>query len=143
MAISNPASAVMAGMKVVAVACDAKGNVDLADLKAQAEKHSKNLAALMVTYPSTHGVYEETIVDICRVVHAHGGQVYLDGANLNAMMGITRPGDFGIDVLHLNLHKTFTTPHGGGGRSTSTWSRARSRCRWLSGPCRQAGAGSR
>ncbi|ARV62063.1 glycine dehydrogenase (aminomethyl-transferring) [Nostocales cyanobacterium HT-58-2] len=112
---TNPASAVMCGMKVVAVACDSQGNVDLDDLKAKAQKHSKELAALMVTYPSTHGVFEEQIQEICAVVHAHGGQVYMDGANMNAQVGLCRPGDIGADVCHLNLHKTFCIPHGGGG----------------------------
>ncbi|MFN6578471.1 MAG: aminomethyl-transferring glycine dehydrogenase [Aulosira sp. ZfuVER01] len=112
---TNPASAVMCGMKVVAVACDLQGNVDLDDLKAKAEKHSHELAALMVTYPSTHGVFEEAIQEICAVVHKHGGQVYMDGANMNAQVGICRPGDIGADVCHLNLHKTFCIPHGGGG----------------------------
>ncbi|BAY94647.1 MULTISPECIES: aminomethyl-transferring glycine dehydrogenase [unclassified Tolypothrix] len=112
---TNPASAVMCGMKVVAVACDADGNIDIADLKAKAEKHSHELAALMVTYPSTHGVFEEGIQEICEIVHSHGGQVYMDGANMNAQVGICRPGDIGADVCHLNLHKTFCIPHGGGG----------------------------
>ncbi|BAY25515.1 glycine dehydrogenase [Calothrix sp. NIES-2100] len=112
---TNPASAVMCGMKVVAVACDLQGNIDLDDLKAKAEKHSHELAALMVTYPSTHGVFEEAIQEICAVVHEHGGQVYMDGANMNAQVGICRPGDIGADVCHLNLHKTFCIPHGGGG----------------------------
>ncbi|WP_420798693.1 aminomethyl-transferring glycine dehydrogenase [Aetokthonos hydrillicola] len=112
---TNPASAVMCGMKVVTVACDAQGNVDLEDLKAKAQKHSQELAALMVTYPSTHGVFEEQIQEICAVVHAHGGQVYMDGANMNAQVGLCRPGDIGADVCHLNLHKTFCIPHGGGG----------------------------
>lgn len=112
---TNPASAVMCGMKVVAVACDNQGNVDLEDLKRQAEKHSNNLAALMVTYPSTHGVFEEEIQEICDIVHSHDGQVYMDGANMNAQVGLCRPGDFGADVCHLNLHKTFCIPHGGGG----------------------------
>jgi len=112
---TNPASAVMCGMKVVPVACDLEGNVDLNDLKAKAEKHSNQLAALMVTYPSTHGVFEEQIEEICAVVHSHGGQVYMDGANMNAQVGLCRPGDFGADVCHLNLHKTFCIPHGGGG----------------------------
>lgn len=112
---TNPASAVMCGMKVVAVACDQMGNVDLDDLKAKAEKHSQELAALMVTYPSTHGVFEEQIKDICEVIHTHGGQVYMDGANMNAQVGLCRPGDIGADVCHLNLHKTFCIPHGGGG----------------------------
>nr|WP_246841518.1 aminomethyl-transferring glycine dehydrogenase [Chroococcidiopsis sp. TS-821] len=112
---TNPASAVMAGMKVVAIACDKQGNIDLNDLQAKAEKHSHELAALMVTYPSTHGVFEEQIKDICAIVRAHGGQVYMDGANMNAQVGICRPGDYGADVCHLNLHKTFCIPHGGGG----------------------------
>ncbi|MDX2213345.1 MAG: aminomethyl-transferring glycine dehydrogenase [Oculatellaceae cyanobacterium bins.114] len=112
---TNPASAVMAGMKVVAVACDDEGNIDVADLKAKAEKYSDRLSALMVTYPSTHGVFEEAIQEICAIVHTNGGQVYMDGANLNAQVGLCRPGDFGADVCHLNLHKTFCIPHGGGG----------------------------
>jgi glycine dehydrogenase len=112
---TNPASAVMAGMKVVPVACDSNGNVDVQDLKAKAELHSKDLSALMITYPSTHGVFESSVREICDVIHSHGGQVYLDGANFNALVGIARPGDFGADVCHLNLHKTFCIPHGGGG----------------------------
>jgi glycine dehydrogenase len=112
---TNPASAVMCGMKVVGVACDDQGNIDVDDLKAKAEKHSHELSALMVTYPSTHGVFEEAIQEICAVIHSHGGQVYMDGANMNAQVGICRPGDFGADVCHLNLHKTFCIPHGGGG----------------------------
>jgi len=112
---TNPASAVMCGMKVVGVACDDQGNIDINDLKAKAQKHAKDLAALMVTYPSTHGVFEEGIKEICAIVHSHGGQVYMDGANMNAQVGICRPGDFGADVCHLNLHKTFCIPHGGGG----------------------------
>ena len=112
---TNPASAVMAGLRVVAVACDEQGNVDLADLRAKAEQHADRLAALMVTYPSTHGVFEPGIREICACVHAHGGQVYLDGANLNAQVGLCRPGAYGADVCHLNLHKTFCIPHGGGG----------------------------
>ncbi len=112
---TNPASAVMAGMRVVAVACDAQGNIDLADLEAKAEAHRADLAALMVTYPSTHGVFETGIQRICRIVHDHGGQVYLDGANLNAQVGLCKPGLYGADVCHLNLHKTFCIPHGGGG----------------------------
>jgi glycine dehydrogenase len=112
---TNPASAQMVGMQVVVVACDERGNVDLADLRAKAEQHSKNLAAIMVTYPSTHGVFEEGIVELCEIVHGHGGQVYVDGANLNAMVGVAAPGIFGGDVSHLNLHKTFCIPHGGGG----------------------------
>jgi glycine dehydrogenase len=112
---TNPASAVLAGMRVVPVACDAGGNVDLADLAARAREHEKSLAALMVTYPSTHGVFETGIRRICEIVHEHGGQVYLDGANMNAQVGLCRPGDYGADVCHLNLHKTFCIPHGGGG----------------------------
>ncbi|HMN27560.1 MAG TPA: beta-eliminating lyase-related protein, partial [Caldilineaceae bacterium] len=112
---TNPASAVMAGMEVVVVVCDEEGNIDLADLRAKAELHSADLAALMVTYPSTHGVFEEEIGEICRLIHAHGGQVYMDGANMNAQVGLMRPGDMGADVCHLNLHKTFCIPHGGGG----------------------------
>jgi glycine dehydrogenase len=112
---TNPASAVMAGMGVVVVKTDAQGNIDVADLHAKAAEHRGRLAALMVTYPSTHGVFEEAIGEICRVVHEHGGQVYMDGANMNAMVGLCRPGDFGADVCHLNLHKTFCIPHGGGG----------------------------
>jgi glycine dehydrogenase len=113
---TNPASAHMAGMDVEVVACDERGNVDLADLTAKAAQHAERLAAIMITYPSTHGVFEEHIRDICDVVHAHGGQVYLDGANLNAQVGLARPGDYGADVSHLNLHKTFCIPPGGGGR---------------------------
>jgi glycine dehydrogenase len=112
---TNPASAVMAGMSVVVVKTDVNGNIDVPDLRAKAAQHSANLAALMVTYPSTHGVFEEAITEICQVVHQHGGQVYLDGANMNAMVGLCRPGDIGGDVCHLNLHKTFCIPHGGGG----------------------------
>ncbi|HMB52926.1 MAG TPA: glycine dehydrogenase (aminomethyl-transferring), partial [Thermoanaerobaculia bacterium] len=112
---TNPASAVMAGLRVVTVACEDNGDVDLADLTAKAEQHADNLAALMITYPSTHGVFETEIRDICRVVHENGGLVYLDGANLNAQVGLCRPGDYGADVCHLNLHKTFCIPHGGGG----------------------------
>ena len=112
---TNPASAVMAGMKVVSVKCDSDGNIDVDDLRAKAEKHGQNLAALMVTYPSTHGVFEESIRTVCEIVHDHGGQVYMDGANMNAQVGLCRPADFGADVCHLNLHKTFCIPHGGGG----------------------------
>jgi glycine dehydrogenase len=112
---TNPASAVMAGMKVVVVACDEHGNIDVADLEAKATEHADKLAAVMVTYPSTHGVFEEAIVDVCRTIHDKGGQVYLDGANMNAQVGLCRPGDYGADVCHLNLHKTFCIPHGGGG----------------------------
>jgi len=112
---TNPASASMVGMEVVVVACDERGNVDLADLQAKAEKHSAHLAAVMVTYPSTHGVFEEGIQALCEIVHQHGGQVYVDGANMNALVGVAAPGHFGGDVSHLNLHKTFCIPHGGGG----------------------------
>ena len=112
---TNPASAVMAGMKVVTVKSTDDGDIDMDDLKAKAEKHGERLAALMVTYPSTHGVFEEEISDICDIVHAHGGQVYMDGANMNAQVGLARPGEYGADVCHLNLHKTFAIPHGGGG----------------------------
>jgi glycine dehydrogenase len=112
---TNPASAVMAGMRVVPVRCDERGNVEVVDLREKAAAHAENLAALMVTYPSTHGVFEEAIVEICQIVHEHGGQVYMDGANMNAQVGLCRPGDFGADVCHLNLHKTFCIPHGGGG----------------------------
>ena len=112
---TNPASAQMCGMDVVVVKCDDQGNVDVADLQDKASTHSKNLAAIMVTYPSTHGVFEERITEICEIVHEHGGQVYIDGANLNAMVGVCQPGKFGGDVSHLNLHKTFCIPHGGGG----------------------------
>lgn len=112
---TNAASAVLAGMKVVVVACDDDGNIDLVDLRAKAQKHASKLAALMITYPSTHGVYEPTVVEVCELIHQHGGQVYLDGANLNALVGLSRPGDFGADVSHFNLHKTFAIPHGGGG----------------------------
>jgi glycine dehydrogenase len=112
---TNPASAVMAGFDVVVVKSDANGNIDIPDLRAKAEQHADRLGALMVTYPSTHGIFEEGIRAICQIVHEHGGLVYMDGANMNAMVGVCRPGDFGADVLHLNLHKTFTIPHGGGG----------------------------
>ncbi len=112
---TNPASAVMAGMKVVIVKCDESGNIDINDLQEKTQKHSDNLAAIMVTYPSTHGVFEVEIQKICDIIHSSGGQVYLDGANLNAMVGITRMGEFGADVSHINLHKTFAIPHGGGG----------------------------
>lgn len=112
---TNPASAVMAGMQVVVTKCDAEGNIDVADLKEKAEKYSDRLAVLMVTYPSTHGVFEETIIEVCEIIHSHGGQVYMDGANMNAQVGLTSPGLIGADVCHLNLHKTFCIPHGGGG----------------------------
>ncbi len=112
---TNPASAHMAGMKVVVTACDAQGNVDMEDLKAKCEKHSANLACMMITYPSTHGVFETHVQDLCQLVHSHGGRVYVDGANMNALVGVAAPGEFGGDVSHLNLHKTFCIPHGGGG----------------------------
>jgi len=112
---TNPASATMVGMKVVVTACDAQGNVDMADLKAKCEQHSANLAAMMITYPSTHGVFETNVKELCALVHSHGGRVYVDGANMNALVGLAAPGEFGGDVSHLNLHKTFCIPHGGGG----------------------------
>jgi glycine dehydrogenase len=112
---TNPASAVMAGMKVVVVACDDDGNIDAEDLRAKAEEAGENLSSLMITYPSTHGVFEEAVMEICDIVHQEGGQVYMDGANMNAQVGLCRPGDIGADVCHLNLHKTFAIPHGGGG----------------------------
>lgn len=112
---TNPASAVVAGLKVVAVACDTEGNIDLADLRKKAAEHAEKLACIMITYPSTHGVFEETVKEICGIVHQHGGQVYMDGANMNAQVGLTSPGFIGADVCHLNLHKTFCIPHGGGG----------------------------
>lgn len=112
---TNPASATLVNMQVVVVACDEQGNVDIADLKVKAEQHKDNLAALMITYPSTHGVFEEGIVEICKIIHDNGGQVYMDGANMNALVGMCRPGQFGPDVSHMNLHKTFSIPHGGGG----------------------------
>src|SRR5260370_20822595 len=105
----------MAGFEVGAVKTDANGNIDVDDLKAKAAEHATDLGALMVTYPSTHGVFEDTIKEVCRIVHQHGGQVYMDGANMNAQVGLCRPGDIGADVCHLNLHKTFCIPHGGGG----------------------------
>ena len=112
---TNPASAAMVGMTVVPVACDKQGNVDLTDLEAKAAEHRERLSALMLTYPSTHGVFEADVRRICQIVHTHGGQVYMDGANMNAQVGLCRPGDIGADVCHLNLHKTFCIPHGGGG----------------------------
>ncbi|MCU4177749.1 aminomethyl-transferring glycine dehydrogenase [Carboxylicivirga sp. N1Y90] len=112
---TNPASAVMAGMKVVVVKCDEKGNIDVADLREKSEKHKDTLSCLMVTYPSTHGVFEESIIEVCQIIHDNGGQVYMDGANMNAQVGLTSPGFIGADVCHLNLHKTFAIPHGGGG----------------------------
>ena len=112
---TNPASAQMAGMKVVPISCDKKGNIDLEDLKEKASQYSNELAAIMITYPSTHGVFETTVTEVCKIIHDHGGKVYIDGANLNAMVGICKPGKFGGDVSHLNLHKTFCIPHGGGG----------------------------
>jgi glycine dehydrogenase len=112
---TNAASAVIAGMRCVAVRCDERGNVDLADLSARAAEHAERLSALMITYPSTHGVFEANVREICEIVHAHGGQVYMDGANMNAQVGLTSPAEIGADVCHLNLHKTFSIPHGGGG----------------------------
>ena len=112
---TNPASAVMSGFKVVPVRCDEDGNIDVEDIRARASEHAGQLGALMITYPSTHGVFEESVKEICDCVHEHGGQVYMDGANMNAQLGLCRPGDIGGDVCHLNLHKTFSIPHGGGG----------------------------
>jgi glycine dehydrogenase len=112
---TNPASAAMVGMKIAVIKTDESGNIDVEDLRAKAEEHAADLSALMVTYPSTHGVFEESITEICDIIHAYGGQVYMDGANMNAQVGLCRPGDFGPDVCHLNLHKTFCIPHGGGG----------------------------
>lgn len=112
---TNPASAVMCAMKVVVIKSDANGNVDLVDLKAKAEEHKDNLGALMITYPSTHGVYEPGVIEACKIVHKNGGQVYMDGANMNAQVGWTSPAFLGADVCHLNMHKTFCIPHGGGG----------------------------
>lgn len=130
---TNPASAVTAGLKVVPVACDKEGNIEVADLQAKAQAHRNELAALMVTYPSTHGVFEERIREVCDMVHANGGQVYLDGANLNAQVGLCRPGDFGADVCHLNLHKTFCIPHGGGGPGVGPIAVARHLAEFLPG----------
>jgi len=112
---TNPASAVMVGMKVVGIGCDKHGNIDLKDLQLKAERHSSELAAIMITYPSTHGVFEDKVKEVCEIVHSHGGQVYMDGANMNAMVGLCKPREIGADVCHLNLHKTFCIPHGGGG----------------------------
>ncbi|HQS65536.1 MAG TPA: beta-eliminating lyase-related protein, partial [Acidovorax defluvii] len=112
---TNPASAQMVGMQVVVTKCDENGNVDMADLQAQCEKHSANLACVMITYPSTHGVFETSVKELCALVHSYGGRVYVDGANMNALVGVAAPGEFGGDVSHLNLHKTFCIPHGGGG----------------------------
>ena len=112
---TNPASATMAGMKVVVTKCDEMGNIDVDDLREKAEKYSENLAALMITYPSTHGVFEESVIEVTNIIHQHGGQVYMDGANMNAQVGLTNPAIIGADVCHLNLHKTFAIPHGGGG----------------------------
>jgi glycine dehydrogenase len=112
---TNPASAQMAGLTVVVTACDANGNVDMADLQAKCEQHSSHLACVMITYPSTHGVFETQVKELCALVHSHGGRVYVDGANMNALVGVAAPGEFGGDVSHLNLHKTFCIPHGGGG----------------------------
>ena len=112
---TNPASAVMAGMKVVVIKCDSDGNIDELDFNEKVKTHSDNLSSVMITYPSTHGVFEETIQELCEIVHQNGGQVYMDGANLNALVGLCKPGKFGADVMHINLHKTFCIPHGGGG----------------------------
>jgi glycine dehydrogenase len=139
---TNPASAVMAGMQVVAVACDEQGNIDLADLETKAERHGERLAALMVTYPSTHGVFETAIRRICRLVHDRGGQVYLDGANLNAQVGLCKPGEYGADVCHLNLHKTFCIPHGGGGPGVGPIAVAEHLVPFLPGDPRRSGDGA-
>src|SRR5690606_21421681 len=112
---TNPASAQMVGMQVVVTACDAQGNVDMADLRAKCAPYQDRLARMMITYPSTHGVFETQVKELCALVHAHGGRVYVDGANMNALVGVAAPGEFGGDVSHLNLHKTFCIPHGGGG----------------------------
>ena len=112
---TNPASAAMAGMKIIVVKCDVNGNIDVIDLKTKAEEHKEDLSCLMVTYPSTHGVFEESIIEVCNIIHENGGQVYMDGANMNAQVGLTSPANIGADVCHLNLHKTFCIPHGGGG----------------------------
>ena len=112
---TNPASAVMAGMNVVVVNCDENGNIDIIDLQKKAQEHKDNLAAMMITYPSTHGVFEKDVIEMCQIIHKYGGQVYMDGANMNAQVGLTNPAKIGADVCHLNLHKTFAIPHGGGG----------------------------
>ena len=125
---TNAASAVMAGMRVVVVACDELGNVDLDDLRVKLGEHGEHVAALMITYPSTHGVYEQSVGEICGLVHDAGGQVYVDGANLNALVGLAQPGQFGADVSHLNLHKTFCIPHGGGGPGHRAGRGARATC---------------
>lgn len=130
---TNPASAVMAGMKVVGVDCDDSGNVDVASLRALAEQHANNLSALMITYPSTHGVFEESVREICEIIHQHGGQVYMDGANLNAQLGLCSPGEIGADVCHLNLHKTYCIPHGGGGPGIGPIGVAEHLAPWLPG----------
>lgn len=130
---TNPASAAMVGMQVVVTSCDEYGNVDLGDLKAKAEQHKKNLACLMITYPSTHGVFEESIQEICQIIHQNGGQVYMDGANMNALVGFCRPGEYGPDVMHLNLHKTFAIPHGGGGPGVGPIGVAAHLCDYLPG----------
>jgi glycine dehydrogenase len=139
---TNPASAVLAGMKVVVVGCDANGNVDLTDLEAKAAAHKDDLAALMVTYPSTHGVFEAGITEICKIVHKYGGQVYMDGANLNALVGVARPGRFGPDVAHVNLHKTFCIPHGGGGPGVGPIGVAEHLAPYLPGDPRERDAGA-
>ena len=141
---TNPASAAMCNFKVVPVACDASGNIDVADLKAKAQEHAANLAALMVTYPSTHGVFETSIREVCATIHAHGGQVYMDGANMNAQVGLTSPGHIGADVCHLNLHKTFCIPHGGGGPGMGPIGVAKQLVPFLPGhPCVTLSAGAR
>jgi len=139
---TNPASAVMAGFKVVPVACDGRGNIDLTDLRARTWSHREQLAAIMVTYPSTHGVFEETIMEICQIIHAHGGQVYMDGANMNAQVGLCRPADIGADVCHLNLHKTFCIPHGGGGPGMGPIGVAKHLAPFVPGHCVPGGMGT-
>jgi glycine dehydrogenase len=138
---TNPASAVMAGMKVVVTKCDEDGNIDLADLRARADEHKDNLAALMITYPSTHGVYESAVIEITTVIHENGGQVYMDGANMNAQVGLTNPGNIGADVCHLNLHKTFAIPHGGGGPGMGPIGVAKHLVPFLPGSTRVEGVG--
>ena len=136
---TNPASAVMAGFRVVVVDCDDRGNVDVEDLKKKADEHKDELGALMITYPSTHGVFEERIREICQIVHDAGGQVYMDGANMNAQVGLTSPGLIGADVCHLNLHKTFCIPHGGGGPGVGPIGVATHLVPFLPGPSTESG----
>jgi glycine dehydrogenase len=132
---TNPASAQMVGMQVVVTKCDENGNVDMADLQAKCEQHSQNLACVMITYPSTHGVFETQVKELCQLVHQHGGRVYVDGANMNALVGVAAPGEFGGDVSHLNLHKTFCIPHGGGGPGVGPVCVVEDLVPYLPGPC--------